>query len=326
LFFIDLQKSQRQEFADLLGSEGLEALEMIPLVRGRLRALNGKRLRRDEVRDPELRRVLGFEYALTYRGQLVAGESIATGSFAPDANVPGAQVSVADWWAEATGMGPGETVTLDIQGVLVRATITSVRKVNWANRRANFSFVFLPGALEDAPQTFVAAVRTRNPEQQARVQKLAIERMPNVSVIDVAAIFQAIQEIIDRIGLVIQFMAIFCVAVGLVILLGTISTTKYERLRETVLFKTLGATRQAVAWVLATEYFLLGALAGLVGALAAGGLSWGLVTYVFGGEWELLPAPYLAAWGLTTLLIMAAGLASSLDVLMKKPLQVLREE
>jgi putative ABC transport system permease protein len=223
-------------------------------------------------------------------------------------------------------MGPGQTVTLDIQGVPVRATITSIRKVDWANRRANFSFVFLPGALEDAPQTFVAAVRANNLEQQAQLQRSVIERLPNVSVIDVAAIFRAIQEIIDRIGLVIQFMAAFCVAVGLVIMLGTISTTKYERIRESVLFKTLGATRQTVARVLACEYLLLGLLAGLVGATAAGGLSWGLVTYVFGGQWQLLPAPYLVAWGATALLITATGLASSLDVLMKKPLQVMREE
>ena len=326
LFFIDIQKSQQSEFSSVLAANGLKALEMIPLVRGRLRALDGNRLRLDAIDDPELRRVLGFEYAFTYRDRLAEGESMAVGRFARDPAVPGAQVSVAQWWAEATGMGPGQTVTVDIQGVPVQATITSVRRVDWANRRANFSFVFLPGALEDAPQTLVAAVRVEQPDKQISLQQDMVARLPNVAVIDMAAIFQAIQEIVDRIGIVIQFMAVFSIAVGVVILLGTISTTKFERIREAVLFKTLGATRQAVARVLAIEYLLLGALAGLVGALAAGGLSWGLVTFVFDGQWALLPAPYLAAWGITTLTIMGAGLAGSLDVLMKKPLQVLREE
>ena len=326
LFFIDIQKTQRAQFKAILAETGVEPIAMIPVVRGRLNALNGRRLQLDKIEDPELRRILGFEFAFTYRDKLTGGERVHKGRFELDPAVAGAQVSVAEWWADATGMGPGETVTLDIQGVLVRATITSVRRIDWTNRRENFSFVFLPGALEDAPQMFVAAVRARGPAQQAELQRRIVARLPNVAVIDVAAIFRAIQEIIDRIGTVIQFMAGFSIAVGLVILFGTISTTKYERIREAVLFKTLGATRHAVARVLATEYLLLGALAGLVGTLAAGGLSWGLVTFVFDGGWELLPLPYLVAWGATAFMIAGAGLFSSLDVLLKKPLQVLREE
>jgi putative ABC transport system permease protein len=326
LFFIDIQPPQRKAFTALLGEHGVENPELIPIVRGRLRALDGKPIRPDRIKDPELRRILGFEYAFTYREELSRGESILTGAFSRRPDIAGPQVSVAEWWADASGMKPGQTVTVDIQGILVRATITSVRRIDWSNRRANFSFVFLPGVLEKAPQIFVAAARVEGRENRTELQRRLVAALPNVSIIDVEAIFRAVQEIIDRIGLVIQFMAGFSIAVGLVILLGTIATTKYERIREAVLFKTLGATRQAVARVLATEYFLLGGLAGLVGALAAGGLSWGLVRYVFEGAWELRPLPYLAAWGATALLITAAGLGGSLDVLMKKPLQVLREE
>ncbi|MCZ6729178.1 MAG: ABC transporter permease [SAR324 cluster bacterium] len=326
LFLIDIQKSQREEVGTLLAETGAQGIEMIPVVRGRMRALNGERLQLDKIANPELRRILGFEFAFTYRGALSDGESLIEGRFERDPAVAGAQVSIAEWWADATGLGPGDTVTVDIQGIPVHATITSVRHIDWTNRRANFSFVFLPGALEKAPQMFVAAVRVEGPERQADLQRKLVMRLPNVSVIDIAAILRSIQEIIDRIGTVIQFMAVFCIAVGLVILMGAIGTTKYERIREAVLFKTLGATRHAVARVLATEYLLIGTLAGLVGSLAAAGLSWGLVRFVFEGQWELMPLPYLAAWGGTSLVIMAAGLASSLDVLLKKPLQVLREE
>ncbi len=110
------------------------------------------------------------------------------------------------------------------------------------------------------------------------------------------------------------------------ILVGAIGVTKYQRIREAVLLKTLGATRGAVARILATEYLILGAAAGLVGAVAAGWLSWGLVTFVFNGRWNLTLPPYLILWGAAVGLILVTGLASSHDVLRKKPLEVLREE
>jgi putative ABC transport system permease protein len=116
------------------------------------------------------------------------------------------------------------------------------------------------------------------------------------------------------------------VAAGLVILVSTISTTKYQRLRESVLLKTLGATRSMVGRMLTTEYAVLGVLAGAIGAVAAGVLSWGLVTLVFNGSWDLNLPAYLAGIGIAVALIATTGLVSSLDVLLRKPLQVLREE
>jgi putative ABC transport system permease protein len=224
------------------------------------------------------------------------------------------------------GMKLGDTVTLDIQGVRLTATITSVRQVDWANRRANFSFVFLPGALEGAPQVFYAAVNLPDAAGRAALQRAIVARLPNVTGFDVSVVFQLVQRILDRIALVIQFMAVFSVAVGLVILLGAIATTKYQRLREAVLLKTLGATRGAVARVMAVEYGVLGAISAGVGAVAAGGLSWGLVTRVFEGRWDLSVPVYAAGWALATLVIVATGLLSSVDILLKKPLEVLREE
>ncbi|MCH8884409.1 MAG: insulinase family protein, partial [SAR324 cluster bacterium] len=137
---------------------------------------------------------------------------------------------------------------------------------------------------------------------------------------------RSVEEIVERIALVIQFMAGFSIAVGLVILGGAIATGKYQRLREAVLLKTLGATRAAVAGVLSTEYALLGALAGIVGACGAAALSWGLVTFVFDGRWDLRWPPYLVAVALAVVLTTGIGLFANLDILNRKPLQVLREE
>jgi len=297
----------------------------VPIVRGRIKALNGETVRPDAFEDEEKRRIVTFEFAFTYRGELEEGEQIIAGTW-DDPDVQGPQVSVADWWAEDMDMGVGDTVTLSVQGVPVQATITSVREIDWSNRRTNFSFVFLPGVLEQAPRMYVTALRVSSEEQRVALQQDVSDALPNVSSLDVAAIFQRVQQIMDRIALVIQFMAAFCVAVGLVILIGTIATTKYQRLREAVLLKTLGATRGKVARVLATEYGMLGLLAGLVGSAAAGALSWALVTQVFEGRWFLNVPAYAVAWGVAAVLIVGAGLAASVDILTRKPLQVLREE
>ena len=248
------------------------------------------------------------------------------GAFRSGASPSGPEVSVAEWWSERVGLGVGDSITLDIQGIPVRAVINSIRRIDWGNRRATFSFVFMPGVLEKAPQVFVAALSVQDPQARVALQQKVVARLPNVSVIDAESIFSMVQGIMDRIAVVIQFMAAFSIAVGVVILIGAIATTKFQRIREAVLLKTLGATRWVVAKVLATEYLVLGGLAGLVWVLAAGVFSWGLVTFVFEGRWDFSLPPYLAAWALTTVLILATGLINSLDVLMKKPLDVLREE
>lgn len=281
---------------------------------------------------------------MTYRAATVEGERVIAGTFAGTTAVTAAgtargdgnraslekarepRVSVADWFAQDAGVRVGETLTFDIQGIPITARVTSIRKIDWANRRANFSFVFLPGALEDAPHMFAAAVRVDDGAERAALQRDVVTRLPNVTALDVEMVYVIVQSFMDRIATVVRFMAAFCIAVGLVILLGAISTTKFQRIREAVLLKTLGATRGKVARVLALEYLLLGALAGAVGAVAAGGLSWGLVTQVFGGVWDLSLLPYLVAWIGTALLIAFTGMAGSLDILVRKPLDVLREE
>jgi putative ABC transport system permease protein len=326
LFFIDIQREQRDAFLDVVRAAGLQPPELVPVVRGRLTALDGKPLDLAAMPEGDRKRILTFEYNFTYRDRLQPGETVEQGRFDPDPAVPGAQVSVADWWIREVGLKLGQTVTLDVQGVRIRATITSIRRVDWANRRANFSFVFPPGVLEQAPQINVAALHVADAAARADLQRRVVAALPNVTGLDVETVFQIVQQILDRIALVIQFMAAFSVAVGLVILLGTIATTKYQRLREAVLLKTLGATRWTVARILALEYLLLGGLSGLVGAAAAGVLSWALVTFVFAGRWDFSLGSYAAAWALSAGLVTITGLLSSADILTRKPLEVLRDE
>jgi putative ABC transport system permease protein len=326
LYLIDIQPGQQDAVREIAAEFDVTGLKFVPLVRARIRAINGERLNLESIEDDHERRRLSYEYALTYRGQLEPGETVLAGTFERDPAIAGAQVSVAEWWHDAVGYGVGDRVTFEVQGVAIPATITSVRKVDWSGREANFSFVFLPGTLEGAPQIFVTALHIDDTAHRVRFQQLLVGRLPNVSVVDADQIIVLVQAIMNRIASVVQFMALLSVAAGLVILVSTISTTKYQRLRESVLLKTLGATRSMVGRMLTTEYAVLGVLAGAIGAVAAGVLSWGLVTLVFNGSWDLNLPAYLAGIGIAVALIATTGLVSSLDVLLRKPLQVLREE
>lgn len=326
LFFLDIQPNQAEAFTRTLKDNGYDPGGLIPVVRGRIVAINGEPVQLDKVTDDHSRRHLRYEYTLTFRGALQPGEEVLKGRFGHDPEIPGAQVSISDGWARGSGLKVGSTMEMDIVGQRMPVTVTSVRRINWASRRANFNFVFMPGALEKAPRMYVAAMSVPDEAERVEIQRKVVNQLPNITVLDVQAVYLIIQRIMDRIALVIQFMAGFCIVVGLVILLGAIATTRFQRLREAVLLKTLGATRGAVARILTLEYLLLGTLAGAVGTLAAGVFSWGLVTLVFEGRWTLSWPVYLFGWGGSAFLVATAGLASSLDVLMRKPLEVLREE
>lgn len=326
LFFVDIQPAQREDFRQVLAANGISNPLLIPVVRGRVVRVNGRMQIPHEEKNDHRRRHMRTQFAFTYRGRLNTGEKVVSGRFAKDPDIPGHQVSLANWYADSAGIKVGDRVTVNILGLEVTATVTSIRKIDWLNRRANFTFVYLPGALERAPAMYVSAVRIDDEEKRVALQRDVVDRMPNVTGFDVAMIFQIVQGFMERIGLVLRFMAAFCIAVGLIVLIAAVATTKFQRIREVVLLKTLGATRGAVARVLALEYLLEGALASVVGALAAGGLSWGLVTFLFQGRWDFSLPVYLITCAVATLVITATGLAGSLDVLMKKPLEVLREE
>ncbi len=326
LFFLDIQPGQREDFRQVLAAHGIPNPPLIPIVRGRVVGIKGRNTLPSEEKDAHRRRHLRDQFAFTYREQLKPGEEVVSGRFGKDPKIPGHQVSLAKWYAQSAGLKVGDTLTVSIQGVRVTATVTSIRKINWLNRRANFTLVYLPGALERAPAMYVSAVRVDDEGTRVALQRDVVDRMPNVTGFDVAMIFQIVQGFMERIGLVLRFMSAFCIAVGLIVLIAAVATTKFQRIREAVLLKTLGATRLAVARVLALEYLLEGALAGLVGALAAGGLSWGLVTFLFQGRWDFSLSAYLITFAVAVLVVTATGLAGSLDVLLKKPLEVLREE
>jgi putative ABC transport system permease protein len=270
---------------------------------------------------------LGREYVVTYRPNLEPNETVVAGKFwdATPASEP--EVSIEEEMRGTAGLDLGSTITFDIQGRKINARVTSVRRVDWRRSRTGFLFVFRPGALESAPQMYVGAVDgpTREP-QRSRFQRAIVDRFPNVSVIDVADIVRSVSRILSNITVAVTFIGGFVLLCGVLILVGSIAMTKFQRVYEAAVLKTLGARRRVLLTIMLTEYGLLGLVAGLVGALAADALSYVVARYVFEIDWTPAPAVSLAGVALTILLVASVGALSSLDVLTRKPLAILRAQ
>ncbi|MBL8143459.1 MAG: hypothetical protein JNM38_20255 [Acidobacteria bacterium] len=222
----------------------------------------------------------------------------------------------------------GDVVRFDVLGRPIDARVSSVRRVEWSDARTGgFMFVFAPGALERAPQTFIAITRgPADTADRARLQRDIVAAFPNVSAIDVRDVAQRVEAVARNLTLAISIVGGVAVFSGLLILIGSIAMTKFQRLHESAVFKTLGATTATVASTLAAEYATLGALAGALGAIASVGLSWFVCRQILDVPWS--PLPWLVGGGVLVAVVLVGGLGvvSSLDVLRRKPLAVLRTQ
>jgi putative ABC transport system permease protein len=211
---------------------------------------------------------------------------------------------------------------------VIEARVSSVREVQWEDARSGgFMFVFRPGPLDRAPQTWIGILKApADPAERGRFQRDLVARFPNVSAIDVREILGTLQQAVGNITLAISIVGAVALVSGVLILAGAVAMTKFQRVYEAAILRTLGASTRMLGAMLALEYGGLGLLAGLIGAGGAIALTWGVSRHVFDIPWR--PAPGLAALGalITTALVGIVGVTSSYDVLRKKPLGTLRAE
>ncbi|HYW12213.1 MAG TPA: FtsX-like permease family protein [Longimicrobium sp.] len=271
------------------------------------------------------------EYRSTYRDTLVDSEVVLRGRmWAPGQGGAGrdglAQVSMDISVAEDLKVDVGDVVTWDVQGVRIRTRVTSIREVDWQRLEPNFFAVFPSEVLDAAPQTWVMLARAPDAAARAVAQRDVVRRYSNVAVLDLTAVQEALDEVLGRVAAVIRFLAAFSVVTGFVVLLGAILTGRLQRIRESVLLRTLGATRRQIARVLLAEYLALGLLASLAGILLAAVGGWALAKWLFEVDYAVpvLPLVWLAL--AVTALSAAVGLLASREVFRHTPLEALREE
>jgi putative ABC transport system permease protein len=222
----------------------------------------------------------------------------------------------------------GDTMRFDILGRIVMARVTSIRTVDWRDSRSGgFMFVFRPGVLENAPQMLISPLKgPEGAEARARFQYELVQAFPNVSVIDFHEILKTIRDTMSKVTLAISVVGGLVLFSGALILVGAVAMTKFQRVYEAAVFKTLGANTRTIARMLLFEYGVLGLLAGLVGSLGAVGLTWGVSRFALEIPWRVSAGEHLAGVAATALLVAAIGVISSLDVLRHKPLATLRAE
>jgi putative ABC transport system permease protein len=328
-FFIDIQPDQRETFARLVREAAGTAPALTPVVRSRLAAIDGEPVTRAMVqaRGGEARDTAFYytrEYALTWTEEPPAGNVITRGRWWD--RTPGApRVSVEDAMARQLGIDVGSRLTFDVQGVPIEAEVTSLRKVDWQTLTTNFFVVFSPGALDGAPTTFVATART-SAATEAALQSAVVSAFPNVTAIPVRDVLERVGVVLGDIAVAIRVIALFTVGTGLVVMAGALTATRYQRLYESVVLRTLGATRGAVARAFAVEYGCLGAAAGVGGTALAAVLAWVVLRFVLETPSRFAPLAMLAGVALTVTLSVAIGFLATFRLLGAKPLPVLRGE
>jgi len=330
LVLFDIQSDQRQEVLQMVESSGLPVLQDVPIVTMRLASINARSVQ-DLAEDPESRSTdwaLFREYRSTYREHLIDSEELVRGSWL--ARVSDAEgvplISLEERIAEDLGVGLGDQLIFDVQGVPIEATVGSLRKVDWERIQTNFFVVFPTGILEEAPQFHVLMTRTETSEESAGIQRSVVRSFPNVSTVDLALVLETVDAVLERGAFVIRVMAMFSILTAIVVLIGAVASSRYQRARESVLLRTLGASRRQVTRIMAVEYLFLGFFAALTGLILALGASWSLALFVFEVPLVLDILPTLVPLVVVVGLTLLVGVINSWGLSSRSPLEVLRVE
>jgi putative ABC transport system permease protein len=330
LIALDVQTGQVKEVAATFKSNNLPVINNIPLVTMRMHSIKGRsinELKQDTTGLIGNDWILSHEFRTTYRDTLIASESLIEGEWTPTQSTQEPiKISVSDNLADDARVTVGDTIVFNVQGVLMETIVGSIRKVDWARLQLNYTIVFPKGVLEKAPQFNVLTTYAANEEISANFQRDLVAKFPNVSVIDLRQVFFLIEDILNKISWIINFMAFFSILTGIIVLIGSVRTSKHQRIKESVLLRTLGGTNRQILRISALEYLFLGVLGSLVGILLALAGSLLLAVFVFKEPFVPSSIPFLVFLPGISLLVLAIGLSNIQSVLRSSPLEVLRRE
>ncbi len=357
MIIFDIQPPQKEAVAKLTEENGLPVKQLVPIVTMRLESIDGvnkemndrdttgqaarataeasgerrQRSRDDDEGPSEVTRrrdwVYEREYRVTYRDSLIETEEIVEGEWHGTVGEDGViYVSVAENVARGMKAKVGSKITFNVQGALVETVVGSIRKVDFRRVQTNFFVVFPKGVLEEAPQFYVVVSRVDSEEQSAKFQQALVKGFPNVSVVDLTQILKSVKTVLDKVSFVIRFMALFSILTGLVVLISSVVLSKFQRIQESVLLRTLGAHRRQIIRINALEYFLLGSLATLTGIGLSVVGSFALAKWSLKIPYEPNLWPALIVFVSITGLTMLIGLLNSREIIRKPPLEVLRKE
>jgi len=324
-FFIDIQPDQLAAFEQIVRGMPEASFAEVPMLRGRITQLNGKPVEEAQVA-PEAQWALRSDRGLTYSAGPPAGSQIVAGSWWPADYGGPPLVSFDSELAHGMGLKVGDTLTVNLLGREITATIANLRRIDWSRLGINFAIVFAPGTLEAAPQTHLAAVYVAPGESEDALVRQVTERFPNVSAIPVREGLAAVARVIGTIGAALHLVALITLAAGILVLGGAVAAGHHRRVYDAVVLKVLGATRGTIAAAFLLEHGLLGLVTAIVAAGIGTFAAYALVTGPMRSEWLFLPTPLAILLGLGVTLTLVIGFGGAWRALGAKPAAYLRNE
>ena len=324
-----IETAQVEQVSEMTESHKMPVVQQVPIVTMRIEGWKGRN--KSEWMQDSIRRaehwVVRREARVTYRDSLEFDEKLIAGEFTGEvAEGDSIFISVDEGWAKSLDVWLGDEIVWNVQGALITTYVSSIREIEFRSMRTRFFVLFPKGVLEAAPQFHVLVTKSPNNSVMADYRRSVVKRFPNVSVVDLGSILTTLNDILSKISYVIKFMAGFSILTGLIVLISSLLLSKYQRIRESVLLRTIGARSQQVLKINATEYFILGSLAALTGIVIAIIGSYLLATSELDLEYELNWWPIVMIFVLIVALTVLIGLYNSREVIRKSPLEVLRKE
>ncbi|WP_297335907.1 FtsX-like permease family protein [Algoriphagus sp.] len=327
LLMFDIQTPQLDEVRKKVLSRNLKIIQEVPIVTMQLNEINGIDKRENEALPDEenySRWMYNREYRVTYRDTLIETEKLVEGELIPvGARGDSIFVSLSEGFG-GDRMKIGDEIEFNVQGRPIKTYIGSFRDIKFNQVSTNFVVLFPEGVLEQAPKFHVIITHANNDRESAAIQSEVVREFPNISVVNLGAIVETLEDILNKISFVIQFMALFSIVTGILVLISSLIISKYQRMRESILLRTLGADSGTVSKINTLEYFFLGSLASLSGIILSFLATWLLSVFVF--EMSFRPA-WAAAFGLyatITILTIVLGWLNGRKIINQPPMEILR--
>ena len=321
-FIINIQPEQREPIAKRLAAAGVSYAPQYPMIRGRLTAVNGQPVTAETYTEDRARGLADREFNLSTMAQMQEENKLSAGKWFAD--TPGsAEASVEEGIAKTLRWKLGDKLRFDIAGAPVDVTITSLRKLEWGSMRVNFFVIINPAAMKEVSQSWITAFHL--PPQQGAVINALTRDFPNLTIVDVGGLLRQVQSVLDQVVTAVEFLFVFTLASGLLVLYAALMGSQDERTRESGLLRALGATRKQLSQAQLIEFSLVGALSGALAATGAAAMGWALATYQFKFAWAFSPSVWLIGLVAGAVCAIAGGWLGLRDVLRRPPLQTLRE-
>jgi len=330
MILFGIESNQMNELKETTKEFNMPVVEEVPIVTMSLEGWKG-RTKKEWLADTTAnvkRWAANRETRVTFRDTLDSSEKLIAGKFIGRVENPGdtIYISVDEGYAESLNVGLGDEMVFNVQGMIMKTYISSLREIDFASMRTRFFILFPRGVLEDAPQFQVLVTKAPNEDVMASYRTSVVKEFPNVSVVDLSSILTSLNGILRKISYAVQFMAGFSILTGLIVLLSSLILSKFQRVKESVLLRTLGASRAQILKINATEYLLIGVLAATTGILISLIASWLIVHFQLDFEYKIRLLPIVLVFFFVVFITLFIGLWTTRDVVNKSPLETLRKD